>query len=223
MDEHDESVKIEARQFMTDMLGSGGGGGGGATPVDDDDAASSGKKANMSAWRATYAASMMMKKKKPNPNPNDTAAAETAAGDDADGDADAAQKMMMEDFWSNYYDPTATSLWKMVYDEADSNETLEDTIAITTAFMEQTESIKDHCFGVMHTLESLEVEGIWFFNGPDPEELFGTNPDTSWFTWSQLGPDPNDHVKTAVASILTPTDGKLHGKIIQDTQAFGCC
>lgn len=181
MEEQDEGVKVEARQFMSDMLS-----GASSNPAP---AEATGKTADMPAWKASYVAS----------------------------NKDAA---MMEEFWSKYYDPVATSIWTMVYDEADSNESLEETVAIATDFMKQTESIRDHCFGVIHTLESLEVEGVWFFNGPDPEELFGVNPDTSWFTWSQMGPDANEHVKNAVASIMAPTDSKLHGKIIKDTQAF---
>lgn len=180
MEEQDEGVKVEARQFMSDMLG---GPTSDAAPTE-----TAGKIADMAAWKATYVSS----------------------------NKDAA---MMEAFWS-IYDPAATSIWTMVYDEADSNENLDETIAIATEFMKQTESIQDHCFGVIHTLESLEVEGVWFFNGPDPEELFGVNPDTSWFTWSQMGPDANDYVKNAVAKIMAPTDGKLSGKIIKDTQAF---
>jgi hypothetical protein len=125
---------------------------------------------------------------------------------------------MMEKFWELY--STDTSVWTMVYDEADDNETLEDTIAISTDFMEKTESIKDHCFGIMHTLESLEIEGIWFFNGSDPEKLFGANKESSWYTWAQLGPDANDNVKKAVAAIMAPEDGKLNGKVIKDTTVF---
>jgi hypothetical protein len=125
---------------------------------------------------------------------------------------------MMEKFWGLY--STDTSVWTMVYDEADENETLEDTIAISTDFMEKTESIKDHCFGIMHTLESLEIEGIWFFNGSDPEKLFGANKESSWYTWAQLGPDANDNVKKAVAAIMAPEDGKLNGKVIKDTTVF---
>mmetsp|Transcript_21493 Transcript_21493/g.46693 ORF Transcript_21493/g.46693 Transcript_21493/m.46693 type:complete len:186 (-) Transcript_21493:244-801(-) len=155
---------------------------------------SGGDGIDMAAWKTTYAAAS-----------NHDTSSSTA---------------VMEKFWS-LYDPGATSIWTMVYDEADSNENLDETIAITTEFMKQTESIKDHCFGVMHTLESLETKGLWFFNGPDPEKLFGANEDSSWFTWSQLGPEANDYVKKAVAEFLTPTDGKLKGEMIKDTQVLG--
>ena len=60
---------------------------------------------------------------------------------------------------------------------------------------------------------------MWVFNGEDPEKLFGANEDTSWYTWSQLGPEANDLVKEAVAGYLAPTEGKLHGKEIRNTQA----
>lgn len=126
---------------------------------------------------------------------------------------------LMEQFWS-IYDPSSTSIWTMVYDEADSNENLNDTIEIVKDFLKQTESIQDHCFGVVHTLESLEIEGLWFFNGPDPEQLFGANEGSSWYTWCQVGPDANELVKKAVAGLLAPTDGRLNGRVIKDTQAF---
>ena len=127
---------------------------------------------------------------------------------------------LLDTFWSEYYEPNSTSIWIMKYDEPEYNENLEDTIAIATEFINKTESLKEHCFGVIHTLESLETEGLWFFNAPDPEQLFGANEDTSWFTWNQVGPEANEYVKNAVAKFLTPTDGKLNGKIIKDTQVF---
>ena len=130
------------------------------------------------------------------------------------------QESVMAQFWS-LYDPTASSIWTCVYDEADSNENLDDTVAIVKEFMTKTESIKDHCFGVMHILgEGLDIEGLWVFNGETPEELFGANEDTSWYTWRQLGPEANDMVKKAVTEYLAPTDGKLHGKEIRNTHTF---
>lgn len=146
---------------------------------------------DMSAWKATYASAQ--------------------STDDVS---------LMEKFWS-MYDPGATTIWKMVYDEADSNENLDDTIAIASSFMKLTESMKDQCFGIIHTLESLETEGLFLFNAPDPEQLFGINEDSSWFTWSQLGPEANEYVKKAVSEFLVPTDGKLKGKMIKDTQVLG--
>ena len=127
----------------------------------------------------------------------------------------------MEKFWSTYYDPSSTSIWTMVYDEADFNETLEQTSEIVKDFMKKTESINDHCFGVVHILgKELEIKGLWVFNGEDPETLFGANEDTSWFTWAQLGPYPNDLVKKAASNYLSPEENKLHGKEIRNTQAF---
>ena len=73
----------------------------------------------------------------------------------------------------------------------------------------------------MHVLgEELEIEGLWVFNDETPEEMFGANEDTSWYTWGQLGPEANDLVKKAVAGFLAPTDGKLNGKEIRNMQAF---
>jgi hypothetical protein len=137
-----------------------------------------------------------------------------AAKDDVDDD-------LMNKFWCKY-DTDATSIWTMVYDEADSNENLDDTIEIVTNLMEQCgmSSMKDDCFAIVHTLESLEIEGMWFFNGPDPEKLFGANEETSWFSWSQLGPDATDLVMEAVAKFMVPIDGKLNGKVIKNTTVF---
>lgn len=180
-EEQSEETKTEARQFMSDIVGS--------APTASDDAGT-GPPADMAAWKATYS--------------------------DAD-DKSAA----LETFWAKFYNPGSTSLWTMTYDEADSNESLEETIAFVKEFMKKSETLSDHCFGVIHTLESLEIEGIWFFNGPDPEELFGANEHTSWFTWNQLGPEANEMVQEAAAKLMSPApEGTLNGKVIKDTQAF---
>jgi hypothetical protein len=117
------------------------------------------------------------------------------------------------------YDKFAASIWTMIYDEADENENLEDTIAIVTNYMAQDgmKSIQEECFGVVHTLDSLEIEGLWIFNGSDPEKMFGANEDSSWYTWSRLGPEAS---KAAVKKYFFPTDGKLNGKDIKDTKTF---
>ena len=65
--------------------------------------------------------------------------------------------VLMEKFWS-VYDPNSCSLWTMVYDEADSNENLDETIEFSTQFLKQGESLKHHCFGVVHTVETLEID-----------------------------------------------------------------
>ncbi|KAL3900132.1 MAG: hypothetical protein SGARI_006309, partial [Bacillariaceae sp.] len=105
----------------------------------------------------------------------------------------------LEELWSKHYKSGSTSLWTMVYDEADSNESLEQTVDFVKDFCQKTEKLSDHCFGIVHTLDGLEIEGIWFFNANDPEELFGAVEDSGWFTWTQLGPDANDMVKAAAA------------------------
>ncbi len=105
-------------------------------------------------------------------------------------------------------------------DEADSNEDLEQTIAIAEEFMKQTESIADHCFGIMHTLDNLEIRGLWIFNDADPERLFGVNEDSSWFTFNQLGPEANEYVKKATADLLVPKDNKLDSKTIKHSQVL---
>jgi len=125
----------------------------------------------------------------------------------------------VDKFWEIYDDKT-TSIWTMVYDEADSNETLEDTIAIVADLLDQPGmvDIQKDCFAVIHTLDTLEIEGLWFFNGPNPEILFGANEETSWFSFSQLGPEATDLVKSAVLQRMIPSDGRLNGKDIKDTK-----
>mmetsp|Transcript_17484 Transcript_17484/g.49925 ORF Transcript_17484/g.49925 Transcript_17484/m.49925 type:complete len:152 (+) Transcript_17484:46-501(+) len=133
--------------------------------------------------------------------------------------AESKDSALMEQFFA-LYKPESSSIWTLTYDEPESNESLEDTVEIIKSFMKNTESIKDHCFGVMHVVDGLGIEGVWVFNGPDPEKLFGANEDTSWFSWNQLGPEATDLVKKAVATYMAPADGSIYGKAIKDTQAF---
>jgi len=124
-------------------------------------------------------------------------------------------------FWSAY-DPIAMSIWTMSYDEADSNEDLEQTIDIVSNYMRHSgmKSIQHECFGVIHVLDNLEIEGLWLFNGSDPEKMFGANAESSWYTWNRMGPEATDLVKQSVASFLIPKDGKLNGHTIKDTKTF---
>ena len=136
----------------------------------------------------------------------------------------ASENNTMEDFWP-LYDPYLTSIWKMVYDEADSNENLQDTIDIMVENLlnqpDMAQLKKDHdCWCIVHILESLEIEGVWFFNGPDPSKMFLANEDSSWYTFTQLGPEALDPVKAEVTKIIMPTDGRLNGKVIKATKVF---
>mmetsp|Transcript_7678 Transcript_7678/g.21363 ORF Transcript_7678/g.21363 Transcript_7678/m.21363 type:complete len:201 (+) Transcript_7678:50-652(+) len=197
-EEQPEEVKVEARQFMADVL----------PTAAESEFQEGGVGMDMTAWKSLYAAAAN------NNNKNKK--------DDGDENNNHGNTDLMETFWSQYYDPKSTSLWTMTYDEADSNENLPETIDIVTSLVEKTmnQSLDAHCFGVVHVLESLEVEGLWIFNGPDPERLFGANDDTSWFTWRPIGPDANDYVRKAVAAVWVPDHGQLHVNIIQHSQAF---
>jgi antitoxin component HigA of HigAB toxin-antitoxin module len=137
------------------------------------------------------------------------------------GAANETKTDLMETFWS-IYDHNYTSIWTMVYDEVDSNENLEQAIGYVKDMLAQPgmEGVRDDCFAIVHTLESLEMEGIWLFNGPDPEILFGANAETSWYTFKQLGPNATDLVKKAVSKMMAPADNQLNGKAIKDTQVF---
>ena len=131
-----------------------------------------------------------------------------------------ATQQMMEKFWSDVYDPRHTSIWRITYDESDSIESLHEAIDIVQSFMKNTVPIQNQCFGLMHTLENLEIEGLWVFNGPNPEEMYGVNEDSSWFTFTQIGPEVIDYVKEKVASLLIPSNGAIEGRSIKDTQVF---
>lgn len=135
----------------------------------------------------------------------------------------ATQDTTIKDFWS-LYDPYLTSIWRMVYDEADSNESLEETINFMADFLNKPGMAQlkndDDCWCVVHILENLEIEGVWFFNGPDPSKLFVANEESSWFTFTQLGPEAIDAVKESVEMTIMPIGGKLNGKVVKDTKVL---
>jgi len=112
---------------------------------------------------------------------------------------------LMKLFWSGYYDLASTSIFKMVYNESNKNENLDDSVKLVKAFMDKTAATasmesyyKDHCFGIVHVLYNLEIVGLWFFNALNPNELCDANKDASLYTWSQMGTD----LKESVADIL---------------------
>lgn len=116
-----------------------------------------------------------------------------------------------EEFWSTY-NKEEWCLWSMVYDYAEDNEKLEETVDFVKQFMTNSESIKDKCFGVMHVFGELEIEGVWLFKGDSPEDLFGSNEDTSWFTWEAVG--PADTVKDKVTKVWA-AEAEIKGKPIK--------
>jgi len=228
MEGEDEATKVDARQFMTDVL-----------PTNGDNVVADGSVvgvADMRAWKSTYAtaitaiatAAVVAEN-----NTDDDAADATATTTTAATDSE----RLMETFWSTYYNPETTSIWTMKYDEVDSTDDLKEAIGIVDTFMmnpgmilekeDATNSksnltMKEYCFGVMHTYDNLDIEGLWFFNGLDPEELFGANEETSWYTWTQVGPEANEHVKNVVANYLTPDKKKVddNNRAIKDTKVF---
>jgi hypothetical protein len=50
--------------------------------------------------------------------------------------------------------------------------------------------------------------------------MFLANEDSSWYTFTQFGPEALDPVKAEVAKIIMPTEGKLNGKVIKATKVF---
>ena len=73
--------------------------------------------------------------------------------------AESKDSALMEQFFA-LYKPESSSIWTLTYDEPESNESLEDTVEIIKSFMKNTESIQDHCFGVMHVVDGLGIEGV---------------------------------------------------------------
>ena len=133
---------------------------------------------------------------------------------EADADAGVAS------FWTNY-DKENWSLWRCTYDYPEDTENLDAAKEVVTSFIHNCAPIEGKCkvFGVMHTLANFEVEGLFLFEGPDPEPLFGCNEDTSWFSWNQIGPDASEAVKAMVGQLWNKVS-QYNGKDIQDTQCY---
>ena len=130
-----------------------------------------------------------------------------------------ANSAVITEFWKTY-DKNGWSLWRCTYDYPEDTENLDAAKEIVTSFITNCAALegKCKCFGVMHTLSNHEIEGLWLLEGPDPEPLFGVNEDTSWFTWSQIGPDASDAVKTMVGQVWN-AGKEYNGKEIKDTQS----
>jgi hypothetical protein len=204
----EEAVKDAARQFMSDLLPTA------APTVDEvslkhpsDGTTSSAIPTTTTSgtdiiktWKAAYGA-----------------ATATSSSGRLFHHEDAAQRLMTQ-FWS-LYDPAVSSIWTMQYDHAASTESFSEARNIVTTLLTQNKMVttmEHECFGIVHILEGNEIHGLWFFNGPDPEPLFGANDETSWYTWKQLGPDLNTYIKDIVTSKITPPAEYP----IQDTQIF---
>ena len=121
-------------------------------------------------------------------------------------------------FWDTY-DKEGWSLFKCTYDYPEDTENDDGAKDIVTSFMTNCGPVKNDIFGVMHVLANNETEGLFLFKGPDPEPLFGCNEDTSWFTWSQIGPDPSDAVKSMVEQVWNDVT-EYNGKSIKHTQSL---
>lgn len=192
----EEAIKDEAREFMSDLIST-------AAPNDTNFITTTSGTDIIKTWKAAYAA----------------AKAISSSGRIYETE-DAAQHLMTK-FWS-LYDPAVTSIWTMVYDHTESTTTLAEARDIVTTLMTQEKMVttmQNECFGIVHILEGNEIQGLWFFNGPDPEQLFGANEETSWYTWKQLGPDLNPYIKGVVTSRITPLPAE-YAAIIQNTQMF---
>ena len=113
------------------------------------------------------------------------------------------------------------SVWRCTYDYASDNESLDATKEIVNSFMNNTKPIAEKVFGVMLVLEpGLEIEGIWIVNGADPEDsLYANTEDTSWFSWSQLGPSMMDVVRKEIVDLMTASSD-YKGKTVSDIQVM---
>ena len=136
--------------------------------------------------------------------------------------ADDKTAALTTEFWSAIESAEGSnwSLWKCEYDYADDNEELGATKEIAASFMKNALPINENIFGVMIVLKSLEVYGLFLLKGPDPEEtIFKSVEDSSWFSWSQLGPKVIDPVKAEVVAMWS-SKGEYQGKEVADVQVL---
>jgi len=117
-------------------------------------------------------------------------------------------------------DPEWT-LWRCTYDYADDTENVQAAKDVATSFLKNTANCRSEVFGVMVVLEpGFAVEGLWLVKGEDPEAtLFAKCEDTSWFSWSQLGPAMLDPVKKEVEALWAAKD-TYNGKSVSDKQVL---
>lgn len=79
---------------------------------------------------------------------------------------------------------------------------------------------KDHDVGVLCTyLKAWKLKDFGFSMGQTLQRCF-SNEDSSWYTFTQFGPEALDPVKAEVAKIIMPSDGRLNGKVIKATKVF---
>jgi Elongation factor 1 gamma, conserved domain len=124
-----------------------------------------------------------------------------------------------EDVWKAF----GTGEWTLhrcSYDYAEDTENLDAAKDIVISLFSKNK-VADKTFGLVHVLEpGLAVEGIWLIHDKDPEDLiFGTNEDTSWFSWTQLGPSMTDGVKKEILAIMTATS-EYNGKSVAYSQSM---
>jgi elongation factor 1-gamma len=101
------------------------------------------------------------------------------------------------------------------------------TSNLVSGFLERTEEMRKHAFGVMLVLgeeKPFEVEGVWLMRGTDAEgvkAMLDCNPDAEYFDWVRIDPDSEAHRKLVADIWCSPCETKLGGaKFIYDSKVF---
>lgn len=135
-----------------------------------------------------------------------------------DGVAD--YKTAMPWFWE-HLDRAGYSLWVQTYKYNEENKKDYMTSNLVGGFMQRTDELRRHAFGVMHVLNNAapyEVVGAWLFRGQDVKPMLDCNPDAEYYNWIKLDADNAEHRKIIEDHWCSST--KLGDKEIYDTKTF---
>jgi elongation factor 1-gamma len=132
----------------------------------------------------------------------------------------------MPRFWE-MLDKAGYSLWHQLYKHNAENKVNWMTSNLISGFLERSEEMRKHAFGVMLVLGEaapFEVEGVWLMRGTEAEgvkAMLECNPDAEYFDWVRLDADSEAHRKIVSDIWCSPYDTKLAGtKFIYDSRTF---
>ena len=112
-------------------------------------------------------------------------------------------------------DRTGYTLWHQLYKFNSENKRDFMTSNLVGGFIQRSEEMRKHAFGVMHVLNTeapFEVEGVWLMRGTDVKAMLDCNPDGEYFDWVRLDPE-SEAARTLVADTWCTYD-KLGGKAV---------
>jgi elongation factor 1-gamma len=132
----------------------------------------------------------------------------------------------MPRFWE-MLDASGYTLWHQLYKYNAENKVNWMTSNLVSGFLERSEEMRKHAFGVMLVLGEaapFEVEGVWLMRGTEVEgvkAMLACNPDAEYFDWVRLDPASEAHRKIVTDVWCTPYETKLNGaKFIYDSKVF---